>query len=167
MEAILNPDARAVAESDLVERFRSGDAAAFDEIVTLHRVVVYGVARRLLRSHEDADEAAQTAFVKAWTARRSFRGDAGLRTWLVRIALNTAKSMLAARREAPAVEPDAERAGGADPLLQVEEAERNAALLDALEGRARVVDAGTQNTMHHFASLVDRLDPPGVDPVAA
>jgi RNA polymerase sigma-70 factor (ECF subfamily) len=69
------------------------------------------VARRLLRRHEDADEAAQVAFVRAWSARARFRGDAQLKTWLTRIVLNVSKSMLAARR----VEADLpEESGWAD-----------------------------------------------------
>jgi len=98
MEAALQEKAQAPDEPGLAERFRAGDRAAFDEIVTLHRRTVYSVARRLLRKHEDADEAAQVAFLKAWSARARFRGDARLKTWLTRIVLNVSKSMLSARR---------------------------------------------------------------------
>jgi RNA polymerase sigma-70 factor (ECF subfamily) len=85
-------------ERGLIERFRAGDEAAFEEIVTRHRRVVYLMALRLLGRHEDADEAAQRAFVRAWKGRRRFRGDASVQTWLVRIALNVAKTMQAGRR---------------------------------------------------------------------
>jgi len=98
MEPLLRERAQAPDESGLAKRFRAGDRAAFDEIVTLHRLTVYSVARRLLRRHEDADEAAQVAFVRAWAARARFRGDAQLKTWLTRIVLNVSKSMLSARR---------------------------------------------------------------------
>jgi RNA polymerase sigma-70 factor (ECF subfamily) len=81
----------------LAERFRAGDEGAFDRIVREHRRAVYMMARRILHRHEDADEAAQVAFVRAWQARSSFRGAASIRTWLIRIALNVAKSMHAAR----------------------------------------------------------------------
>ena len=84
-------------ETRLAERFRDGDQAAFEEIVTRHRRTVYSVARRMLRSHEDADEAAQQAFVRAWRSRESFRGDAALRTWLTRIVLNVARTMRGSR----------------------------------------------------------------------
>ena len=77
----------------LLERFRNGDPTAFDQLVVRHRRVVYLVARRLLRSHEEADEAAQLAFIRAWKARQQFRGDSALRTWLTRIVLNVAKTM--------------------------------------------------------------------------
>ncbi len=94
MEAVLQKQAQAPDETGLAARFRAGDRSAFDEIVTLHRRTIYTVARRLLRKHEDADEAAQVAFVKAWSARARFRGDAQLKTWLTRIVLNVSKSML-------------------------------------------------------------------------
>ncbi len=83
-------------DADLVRRFLDGDAAAFDEIVLRHRGIVYAVARRLLRSHDDADEATQAAFVRAWRGLRRFRGDAALRTWLVRIVINVARTMRSA-----------------------------------------------------------------------
>jgi len=86
-------DGRPVDDPALIERFRSGDSEAYDEIVGQHRRTVYLVARRILGSHEDADEAAQRAWVRAWKARARFRGDSALRTWLVRIAINVANSM--------------------------------------------------------------------------
>jgi len=111
MEAFVQEPMQTPDKPGLAARFRAGERAAFDEIVTLHRRTVYTVARRLLRRHEDADEAAQVAFVKAWSARARFRGDAQLKTWLTRIVLNVSKSMLAARR----VEADLpEESGWAD-----------------------------------------------------
>jgi RNA polymerase sigma-70 factor (ECF subfamily) len=86
------------ADDLLVERTRRGDREAFDQIVARHKRTVYVTARRLLGSHEEADEAAQAAFVRAWRSLASFRGDASLRTWLVRIVLNVAKNMRGARR---------------------------------------------------------------------
>jgi RNA polymerase sigma-70 factor (ECF subfamily) len=85
-------------DPDLIDRFRRGDADAFDELATLHRRPIYLVARRLLGSHEDADEAAQLTLLRAWKARGQFRGDAALRTWLTRIALNVSKTMLSNRK---------------------------------------------------------------------
>ena len=62
----------------------------------------------MLPSHADADEAAQVAFVRAWGALERFRGESSLRTWLVRIVLNVAKTMRAANRPTEEL-PDAER----------------------------------------------------------
>jgi RNA polymerase sigma-70 factor (ECF subfamily) len=94
-----------VSERDLLERFRKGDPSAFDAIVAAHRLAVYRVARRLLGSHDAADEATQETFVRAWRSLHGFREDARLRTWLIRIALNVSRTVGAGRgREAVAVE---------------------------------------------------------------
>jgi RNA polymerase sigma-70 factor (ECF subfamily) len=83
--------------AELVSRFRDGDPAAFGEIVGRYRQPLYLVARRLLASHDEADEALQTALARAWRARERFRGEASLRTWLTAIVVNVARSLRAAR----------------------------------------------------------------------
>jgi len=122
MEAFLSKRVQAPDETVLAARFRAGDRGAFDEIVTLHRGAVYSVARRLLRSHEDADEAAQVAFVRAWSSRARFRGDAQLKTWLTRIVLNVSKSMLSARRVEHDLPDESgwDVSGGADPDVRLD-----------------------------------------------
>jgi RNA polymerase sigma-70 factor, ECF subfamily len=80
-------------ERRLLERFRGGDASAFDELVLLHREAVYRVARRIVGAHAQADEVAQETFVRAWRALPGFRGEARLATWLVRIAINVSRSV--------------------------------------------------------------------------
>ena len=98
METALRIPAPPIDDASLAERFRAGDEEAFAEIVTRHRRAVYLMALRLLGRHEDADEAAQLAFVRAWNGREQFRGAASVRTWLIRIGLNVAKTMRAGRR---------------------------------------------------------------------
>jgi RNA polymerase sigma-70 factor (ECF subfamily) len=71
----------------------SHDVPDFDEIVRAHRQAIYRVARRIVRTHEEADEVTQETFVRAWRALPGFRGEARLSTWLVRIAIHTARSM--------------------------------------------------------------------------
>lgn len=93
METVLHVPAPSIDDASLTERFRAGDEAAFEEIVTRHRRAVYLMALRLLGRHEDADEAAQLTFVRAWNSRSQFRGDSSVRTWLIRIGLNVAKTM--------------------------------------------------------------------------
>jgi RNA polymerase sigma-70 factor (ECF subfamily) len=89
-------------DATLVDRFRHGDAEAFDRVVRENRHAVYMTARRVLRRHEEADEAAQRAFVRAWKARAGFRGASSIRTWLIRITLNVARSMLQVSRKSEA-----------------------------------------------------------------
>ena len=109
----------------LYERFRNGDAAAFERIVMEHRRAVYSMARRLLSSHDDADEASQQTFVRAWRGRSRFRGEASIRTWLIGIALNVARSMRGRTRggevETEYLEQLADRSEGADQRLRREE----------------------------------------------
>lgn len=129
------------ADSELVERHRAGDAAAFGEIVARHKRVVYLTARRLLASHEDADEAAQLAFVRAWRSLGGFRGDSALRTWLVRIVLNVAKSMAAGKRtveELPDQRGWPDPAEGSESRLARDEARRRVrAAVERLPPRQR------------------------------
>jgi RNA polymerase sigma-70 factor (ECF subfamily) len=74
------------AADHLVERARAGDAAAFAEIVRLYERPVFRAALSALGSREEAEEAAQDAFVAAFNKLDSFRGDSSLKTWLVAIA---------------------------------------------------------------------------------
>jgi RNA polymerase sigma-70 factor, ECF subfamily len=75
---------------DLVERARDGDRDAFGELVRIHQHGVYTLAVRLVRDRDQASDVAQDAFVRAWRAMPSFRGDAKFSTWIHRITVNTA-----------------------------------------------------------------------------
>lgn len=76
--------------NDLVDLARSGDRNAFGELVRIHQHGVYTLAVRLVRDKDLAADVAQDAFVRAWRAMPSFRGDAKFSTWLHRITVNTA-----------------------------------------------------------------------------
>lgn len=84
-----------MTDEELVLRAREGDAEAFDQLVVRHQAAVYRVALSALRHPQDAEDAGQDAFVRAWTSLKRFRGDATFRTWLLTIAWNRA---LARRR---------------------------------------------------------------------
>ena len=72
----------------LVARFLEGDALAFTALVNKYRRQVYAVARRFTNNHEEADDLAQETFVKAYNNLKTFRGEAGFKTWLLRITTN-------------------------------------------------------------------------------
>jgi RNA polymerase sigma-70 factor (ECF subfamily) len=74
------------AADPLLERARTGDAAAFTEIVRLYEGPVFRAALAALGSREEAEEAAQDAFVAAFRRLETFRGESSLKTWLVAIA---------------------------------------------------------------------------------
>src|SRR5437867_4175743 len=111
------------SDGQLVARFLRGDGAAFDELVLRHRLVVYRLAFRLLRNHEEADDVSQEAFLRAYRALPGFRGDATFRTWITRIVINLALSARHARvtivplEEAPLPRTDA---SGPDVALRRE-----------------------------------------------
>lgn len=94
------PETPEAADTDarLVERFRSGDERAFDELVHRHRQAVYRVAWRLTGNHADADDLAQEAFVRACRSLAGFRGESQFRTWMVRIVMNLAFSKRSGHR---------------------------------------------------------------------
>lgn len=99
-------------EAEWIERARAHDADAFRQLVDAYRHVAYGVALRILGQPEEAEEAAQEAFVRAWNALPGFRGDAKFSTWLYRIVTRRAfdrLQMIRRRRgrEAPVEEADA------------------------------------------------------------
>lgn len=77
-----------VTDEELVLLARSGDRTAFGELVERYEVVVYRAALAALRFPEDAEEASQDAFVRAWRSLPQFRGDASFRTWLLTITGN-------------------------------------------------------------------------------
>lgn len=85
-------------EQDWIERARARDAGAFRCLVDAYQHVAYGVALRILRQPEEAEEAAQEAFVRAWNALPNFRGDAKFSTWLYRIVTRRAFDRLEAVR---------------------------------------------------------------------
>ena len=96
----------AAAEADLVTRLRAGDDAAYAELVRTQGGRMLAVARRLLRSEDDAADAVQEAFVSAFRAIASFEGGARLSTWLHRIVVNAALMKLRTRARRPEVSID-------------------------------------------------------------
>ena len=81
-----------VAGEEFVERLRSGDPAAFDNLINRHSAEIYGLLYRLTDDVEEAADLTQETFLKALRAIRTFRGDADLKTWLFRIAVNESRN---------------------------------------------------------------------------
>jgi RNA polymerase sigma-70 factor (ECF subfamily) len=72
---------------------------AFEEVVRTYSPQLYWQIRRLVFSHDDADDLLQNTFLKAWSNLNTFRGDSRLSTWLYRIALNESLTFLRQKRE--------------------------------------------------------------------
>jgi RNA polymerase sigma-70 factor (ECF subfamily) len=88
-----------VDEGALIAASRRGDAAAYDTLVGAYQDRIYQVTYRVTGNPEDASDAAQEAFLKAFRSLRAFRGDAAFGTWLHRIAVNAALDII--RRRPP------------------------------------------------------------------
>lgn len=96
----------------LVERAQGGDQHAFDQLVTKYQRKLGRLLSRFIRDPAEVEDVAQEAFIKAYRALPSFRGDSAFYTWLYRIGINTAKNYLVAqgRRAPTSTEFDSEEA---------------------------------------------------------
>jgi RNA polymerase sigma-70 factor (ECF subfamily) len=89
------------SDQQLVERVQAGDKAAFDLLVRKYQHRVLKLVSRFVPDAAEAEDVAQEAFLKAYRALASFRGDSAFYTWLYRIAINTAKNALVSNRRRP------------------------------------------------------------------
>lgn len=85
----------------LVERVQKGDKRAFDLLINKYQHRIISLVGRYVSDPAEAMDVAQEAFIKAYRAIERFRGDSAFYTWLYRIAINTAKNYLVARKRRP------------------------------------------------------------------
>jgi len=138
---------RPPTEDELVERARAGDGAAFGALIRDHQEIAFRTAYLITRNAADAEDAAQTALVKAHAALPRFRRGAPVRPWLLAIVANEARNRRrsAGRREALALRAAHEAPpGGAAPspegaLIAAEERATLLAALDELPDEQRLV----------------------------
>ncbi len=93
--------AHALAELDdraLVRRAKLGDLVAYDELVRRYQERIYATIYHMTANHEDANDLAQEAFIKAYRSLRSFKGDSSFFTWVYRIAVNKTLNFLKQRK---------------------------------------------------------------------
>src|SRR6478752_623688 len=89
-------------DQQLVERAQRGDKRAFELLVLKYQRKLGRLIMRYVRDPVEAEDVTQEAFIKAYRALPSFRGESAFYTWLYRIAINTAKNYLVALgRRAP------------------------------------------------------------------
>ena len=89
------------SDLSLVQLAQRGDAGAFDALVRRYQHKVVKLVLGYVRDPAEAEDIAQEAFIKAYRALPRFRGDSAFYTWLYRIAINTAKNVLASRGRSP------------------------------------------------------------------
>jgi RNA polymerase sigma-70 factor (ECF subfamily) len=85
-------DLRPTVEREFIERLKRGEAAAFEELVAERSPEIYGLLFRLTENAEEARDLTQETFLRAYQSIGRFRGDADLRTWIYRIAINQARN---------------------------------------------------------------------------
>jgi len=91
--AVATPsEARPNTEALFIERLRRGDSAAFEILVEERSSEIYGLLYRLTENREEARDLTQETFLRAFQSIASFRGEADLRTWIYRIAINQARN---------------------------------------------------------------------------
>lgn len=73
----------------IIDRFKKGEKAAFEELVLIYQDRIYNLCRHMLHNAHEAEDAAQDTFIKAYQHLKHFRPEASLYTWLYRIAVNT------------------------------------------------------------------------------
>ena len=93
----VRPGARAV-ETEAMAPVRTGESRAFEAIMRLHNQRLFRVARAILKDEQEAEDAVQDAYVKAFTGIGGFQGRSRLSTWLVRIVVNESLGRLRRRR---------------------------------------------------------------------
>ncbi len=95
------PEGSAKADLLLVRRVQAGEQKAFDLLVRKYQNRVLQLVYRFVKDHDEAQDVAQEAFIKAYRAIGKFRGDSAFYTWLYRISVNTAKNYLMAQKRRP------------------------------------------------------------------
>jgi len=102
----LAPLTKDTPDAELVKRAADGDEAAFEAIMRRHNRLLFRTARSLLKSDTEVEDVLQDAYLHAWRALGSFRSDAKLSTWLVRIVINETLGRMR-RKEAQIIPLDA------------------------------------------------------------
>ncbi|MGL4715379.1 MAG: RNA polymerase sigma factor RpoE [Aeromonas sp.] len=123
-------------DEQLVERVQRGDKAAFNLLVKKYQHKVVNLVAKYVNNPGDVPDVAQEAFIKAYRALSTFRGESAFYTWLYRIAVNTAKNYLTSQgRRPPSSDVEANEAesyGGGEALQEVTTPE-NLALTDEIQ----------------------------------
>jgi RNA polymerase sigma-70 factor (ECF subfamily) len=94
----MSNDQDGMTDLELVEEVRNGRREAYTELMRRHQERVYWFVRKIVGTHEDADDVTQETFVRAYLNLGDFRGDSSFFTWVYRIALNGALNAVRKRQ---------------------------------------------------------------------
>lgn len=108
-------------DQQLVERAQHGDKHAFELLVAKYQRKLARLLSRFIRNPTEVEDVVQEAFIKAYRALPSFRGESAFYTWLYRIGINAAKNYLVSegRRPPTTTEFDSEEAEGFEDAEQL------------------------------------------------
>src|SRR5260370_31325964 len=119
---------------------KRGDSAAFEVLCKQYASTVFHIARRMMRTKEDAEDVVQESFQLAFIHLKSFKGDSRFSTWLSRIAINAALMKLRKKRHLREVSLDAPaETEESSPRIDVEDQGLNPAQLYAQKERQRIL----------------------------
>ena len=105
-------------ETPLVERARTGDAAAFTELVNRYERKIFRLAKHITQNDEDAEDVLQETFLKAYSHLDTFQGQSKFYTWIVRIAVNEALMKLRKRKSSKTVSLDEPTDTGEETMVR-------------------------------------------------
>lgn len=132
-------------DNQLVERVLQNDNRAFTLLVLRYQHKVLGLIGRFVKDPHEAEDVAQEAFLKAYRALSSFRGDSAFYTWLYRIAVNTAKNYLVSRgRRPPSTDVDMDDAELVDDTSSLRDVETPDATMER-EDLQRVINQAIED----------------------
>jgi RNA polymerase sigma-70 factor, ECF subfamily len=172
-------EAKGATERDHVVAAQKGSDAAFAELVRLHQRRAYAVARAIVLSHEDAEDAVQDGFLHAYRALDRFRSDQPFGAWLNRIVANAALDLVRRRKvrdadELPETvalpfrdpgESDELRRRLADALTHLTDRQRAVIVLHDVEGYTHgeigsmlgIPEGTARSDLHHARAALRRL----------
>ena len=131
------------SDQSLVQASLRGDLHAFEQLVERHRDVVFRVVSRFVANDHEADDVTQDTFLRAFHRLDHYRGDAPFRTWVLRIAHNTAVSYVTTSGRVDThplesvAEDVADPVAAGSPAEQLEQRERRERLDTKLKGLGR------------------------------
>jgi len=128
-------------DQELVLRVQQGDKKAFELLVVKYHRKIGRLLSRMIRDQAEIEDVTQEAFIKAYRALPSFRGESAFYTWLYRIAINTAKNYLATL--------------GRRPVLSTEYEDEDG---DTLDTAAQLPDLNTPETAMMNRQIVDTVN---------
>jgi RNA polymerase sigma-70 factor (ECF subfamily) len=139
------PISSGAADLALVKRVQQGDRAAFDLLVAKYQHRILKLIMRYVKDPSEALDVAQEAFLKAYRAASSFRGDSAFYTWMYRIAINTAKNhLVSASRRAAQFDFDIQDAEQYEVTAKLQELDTPEALAMSEQLRAKVLQTINQ-----------------------